>query len=148
MGPPSYMRSVVDRNVVVRRMTVLNRRLSVLQCQSGSNVKEINIVSLPGSSTVPGSAARSLVTMFTEIIRLRMAVQLEEANLYIEGLQLKMRFEILTESDEEDSGIPRTKVQKCKLTIRFFMFAPCINSIETCRSNCGNFNCFNISVIL
>jgi len=23
MGPPSYMRSVVDRNVVMRRMTVL-----------------------------------------------------------------------------------------------------------------------------
>jgi len=25
MGPPSYMRSVVDRNVVMRRMTVLSR---------------------------------------------------------------------------------------------------------------------------
>jgi len=31
-----------------------------------------------------------------------------------------MRFEILTESVEEDSEIPRTKPQKCKLTIRLF----------------------------
>ena len=27
MGQPSYMRSVVDRNVVMRRMTVFNRSL-------------------------------------------------------------------------------------------------------------------------
>jgi hypothetical protein len=26
MGPPSYMRSVVDRNVVTRRMTVLHHK--------------------------------------------------------------------------------------------------------------------------
>jgi len=25
MGPPSYMRSIVDRNVVMRRMTVLSK---------------------------------------------------------------------------------------------------------------------------
>jgi hypothetical protein len=49
-----------------------------------------------------------------------MAVQLEVANLYVEGLRLKMRFEILTESVEEDSGISRTTLQKCKFTIRLF----------------------------
>jgi hypothetical protein len=49
-----------------------------------------------------------------------MAMQLEVANLYTESLQLKMKFEVLTESVEEDSGIPRTKLQQCKLIIRLF----------------------------
>jgi hypothetical protein len=44
-----------------------------------------------------GSAARNLVTMPTEIFRLRMAMPMEVANLYVECLQLKRRFEILTE---------------------------------------------------
>ena len=32
--PPSYMRSVVDRNVVMRRMTVLNHRALLNACQT------------------------------------------------------------------------------------------------------------------
>jgi len=34
MGLPSYMRSVVDRNVVMRRMTVLNHRALLNTCQT------------------------------------------------------------------------------------------------------------------
>jgi len=31
MGPPSYMRSVVDRNVVLRRMTVIDAKFQALE---------------------------------------------------------------------------------------------------------------------
>ena len=43
MGPPSYMRSVVDRNVVMRRMTVYRERAKAgnLTEKSGNNVYEI-----------------------------------------------------------------------------------------------------------
>ena len=38
MGPPSYMRSVVDRNVVLRRMTVqCEVLLSLIDCTENSN---------------------------------------------------------------------------------------------------------------
>ena len=36
MGPPSYMRSVVDRNVVIRRMTVFNISLVSLSQYSSA----------------------------------------------------------------------------------------------------------------
>jgi len=42
MGPPSYTRSVVDRNVVMRRMTVLCGTLSV---QNTGILKEDDITS-------------------------------------------------------------------------------------------------------
>jgi hypothetical protein len=45
---------------------------------------------------VSGSAARSLVTTPTEIFRLRMAIQMEVANLYIRSSELHGGFEILT----------------------------------------------------
>ena len=45
---------------------------------------------------ISGSAGRRLVTVPTEIFRLRMAIQMEVADLYMEGLQLNRRFEILT----------------------------------------------------
>ena len=35
MGPPSYMRSVVDRNVVIRRMTVIY--VIILRCHTQNN---------------------------------------------------------------------------------------------------------------
>jgi hypothetical protein len=35
MGPPSYMRSVVDRNVVMLRMTVTLVLISILSFKSG-----------------------------------------------------------------------------------------------------------------
>ena len=43
MGPPSYMRSVVDRNVVMRRMTVYRERAKAgnLIEKSRNNVYEI-----------------------------------------------------------------------------------------------------------
>jgi hypothetical protein len=79
-------------------MTVLNGSLGGLQCQSGSSEEERNFVSLPGSKydrVVFGSAARSLVTMPTETFRLRIAMSMKVANVYIEDLQLKRRYEIL-----------------------------------------------------
>jgi hypothetical protein len=44
-----------------------------------------------------GSAAHSLVIFPSKIFGLRMVMQMEVADLYMEGLQLKWRFEILTE---------------------------------------------------
>ena len=44
MGPPSYMRSVVDRNVVVRRISVFTEFLNVfttLWCTGSSRMRRI-----------------------------------------------------------------------------------------------------------
>ena len=65
MGPPSYMRSVVDRNVIMRRMTVkqiialalvrlqifvLNPKISKIQFPSSAEIndKMYSVVSLDG----------------------------------------------------------------------------------------------------
>jgi hypothetical protein len=46
MTPPSYMRSVVDRNVVMRRMTVIG-----LQCDYTRSLLYLtNNMSLPGAT--------------------------------------------------------------------------------------------------
>ena len=42
MGPPSYMRSVVDRNVVIRHMTVLVLKVSVISSQLSTILPSIS----------------------------------------------------------------------------------------------------------
>ena len=39
MGPPSYMQSVVDRNVVMRRITVVNERARTSEEATGLTSK-------------------------------------------------------------------------------------------------------------
>ena len=51
MGPPSYMRSVADRNVVMRRMTVKRSFLSV-NGQYWSNLRALQNASLFSFSQV------------------------------------------------------------------------------------------------
>ena len=63
MRPPSYMRSVVDRNVVMRRMTVLLVLISVrgrgdIQGHSAAG----RIMSMPNSHDTIGNRTRDLPT--------------------------------------------------------------------------------------
>jgi hypothetical protein len=77
------------------------------------------------------SAASSLVTIPTEISRLRVAVQMAVTDLYIEGLQLKRRFEILTEVLNKIQVFLEIKSTKCKIITRLFEIS-LLRSLKKC----------------
>ena len=114
------MRSFVDRNVVMRRMTELNGRLGGIQGQSGNNGEEINIVSLSGSKY----CFRFCNPYPSHFSHWDIPAPNTSANG--SGRLVHRRFTTKEEiwdshrSVEEDTVIPRTTQYKCKLKIRLF----------------------------
>jgi hypothetical protein len=71
MGPPSYMRSVVDRNVVMRRMDVITNKIISLICDK--SVTQLKICAIFGVIATERKACSctsnrySVITQFAKL---------------------------------------------------------------------------------